>query len=65
MHLVSRHTFKYFFNEFFLTGRVTSYSGWVGLTPKKSDWVIGQPVFASGKKKGVWVRYFLGRVKKL
>ena len=58
MHLVSRHTFKYFFNEFFLTGRVTSYSGWVGLTPKKSDGVIGQPVFASGKKKGFGLGIF-------
>ena len=39
------------------------YSGRVELTRKKSSQVTSQPVFASGQKNQVRVKYFLGRVK--
>ena len=35
-------------------------AGWVGLTWKKKGRVTGQPIFASGQKNGVWVKYFSG-----
>ena len=44
--------------------QVTGYPGRVGLTHKKSGKVMGQPVFASGQKNRVRVRYFSGQVRK-
>ena len=51
MHLVLGCNSNIFFNEFFLTGQVTSYLDRVGLTRKKLGSIMGQLVFASGKKK--------------
>ena len=64
MHLVSRRSLKKKKLRIFLTGRVTGYPSWVGLTRKKKGQVTGQPVFALGQKNRVQVRYFSGRVRK-
>ena len=62
MHLVSGRSLKIILVNIFLTGRVTGYSGRVGLTSKKkkkkSSRVMGQPIFASGQKSSLGQVFF-------
>ena len=62
MHRVLGRSLNIFLVNFFLMGWITGYPGQIGLIHKKPGWVMSQPVFASGQKNRVRVRYFSGWV---